>query len=143
MAERIKGQETEVMLLVDGKTQAALTDVKSFEMAFMLDILSEGYLGETTERKDTIFKGVRGNLELHFESADVFKFFTAVVDKARRRTPGTKINVKTTLNFPGGDRPRVIIPNVSFGEIPISFGSRDDYGSIKLEWEAAEAQIIA
>lgn len=143
MSQRIKGQEVEVLLVVDGSPQDTITDVKSFEIGFQLDILSEGYLGETTDRKDSIFKGVRGNMELHFENPDVFKLFTAIVNKARRRTPGTKINIKSTLNFPGGQRPRVVIPNVEFGEIPVTFGSRADYGTVKLDFEASEAQLIS
>lgn len=141
MAQRIKGQEVEAILIVDGTPQTTITDIKSCEISFQLDILSEGYLGETTDRKDSVFKGVRGSMELHFENADVFKLFKAVVDKARRRTPGTKINLKGTFNFPNGDRPRLVMPDVEFGAIPISFGSRADYGSVKLEFEASEAQI--
>jgi hypothetical protein len=65
-----------------------------------------------------------------------------IVDKARRRTPGTKINVKATLNFPNGERPRVVIPDVEFGELPLNFGSRSDYGAVTLDFEASEAQVI-
>lgn len=142
MSQRVKGQEVEIMLIVNSVAQVTLTDIRSSEFAFMLEILSEGYLGETTERKDSIFKGIRGDLELHFENSDIFKFFKAVVDKARRRTPGTLINIKQTLNFPNGQRARVLIPNCEFGEIPVGFGSRGDYGTVKLTFEAAEANSI-
>jgi hypothetical protein len=142
MSQRIKGQEVETILVLNGTPQSTITDIKSFEFTFDLDIMSEGYLGETTDRKDAVFKGISGNMELHFENADVFKLFTAIVDKARRRTPGTKINIKATLNFPNGNRPKVMIPDVEFGAIPVSFGSRTDYGSIKLDFQAAEAQVL-
>lgn len=142
MSQRIKGQEVEAIMIVDGVPQDTITDIRSFEFAFQTEILREGYLGETTDRRDSIFKGIRGKFELHIENEDVFNLFVSIVDKARRRTPGTRINVKSTLNFPNGDRPRVLIPDVEFGEMPFAFGGRSDYGSVTLEFEASEAQII-
>lgn len=142
MAQRIKGQETEVILLVDGVPQNTITDVRSFEMALQLATTDEGYLGETTNRKDSIFNGARARMELHIENDDVFDLMTAITDKARRRTPGTRINVKTTLNFPNGDRKRIVIPDVEFGEIPLNFASRADYGTVSLEMMASDATFI-
>lgn len=142
MSARLRGQEVEVLLVVNGVTQTTITDVRSFEFEFQTEIQSEGYLGETTNRRDSIFNGVRGRMELHFENADVFNLAKSIVDKARRRTPGVKINVKATLNFPNGDRPRVIIPDAEFGAIPFAFGSRTDYGTVGLDFEAAEANVI-
>ena len=136
--QRIKGQEVEVILVVDGKAQDTITDVRSFEIGLKTELKEEGYLGEKTNRYDEIFNGVRGRMELNFENQDVFSLFTAVLDRAKRRTPGTQINVKATLNFPNGDRPRVLIPNVFFGEIPMNFGSRGDYGTVGLEFAAED-----
>ena len=142
MAQRIKGQEVEVLLVVNGEPQAALFDIKSFEMAFQQEILSEGYLGETTNRRDSIFKGISGRFEAHVENQEFLTFFTTLVDKARRRAPGTQINLKVTLNFPNGDRPRILIPDAEFGELPLNFGSRQDYGSVSITFEAAEASVL-
>ena len=122
MAQRIKGQEVEAILIVNGVPQTNITAIKSFEFAFQLEIQSEGYLGETTDRKDSVFKGIRGSMEMHLESQAVFELIRAIVDKARRREPGTRINLKATLNFPNGDRPRVIIPDCEFGEHQLLFG---------------------
>lgn len=143
MAQRIKGQEVEVLLVVDGTPQSTITTVRNFELGIQTEILREGYLGETTDRRDSIFRGVRGRMELHIENATIFTFLKSVVDKARRRTPGTRINLKATLNFPNGDRPRVLVPDVEFGEFPLNFGSRSDYGAITLEFEASEYQVIS
>lgn len=142
MSQRIKGQETEAIIVLNGTPQDTITDIRSHEFAFQLEILREGYLGETTDRRDSIFRGIRGRMELHIENEDIFDLIKALVDKARRREAGTKVNIKTTLNFPNGDRPRVLIPNVEFGEVPINFGSRSDYGTVTLEYEASEAQVI-
>jgi hypothetical protein len=66
----------------------------------------------------------------------------SILDKAQRRTPGTRINIKTTLNFPSGEVARFVLRDVEFGEIPLNFGSRSDYGSIKLEFATGSAQIL-
>jgi len=142
MAQRIKGQEVEVLLVVNGEPQAALFDIRSFELAFQNEILTEGYLGETTDRRDSIFKGVSGRFEAHVENEAFLQFFTTLVDKARRRAPGTQINIQATLNFPNGQRPRIFIPDAEFGELPLNFGSRSDYGSVTVTFEAAEASVL-
>lgn len=142
MGDRIKGQEVEIILLVDSVQVLSLTNIKSFEMAYQLEILDEGYLGQTTNQKDMIFNGIRGSLEAHFETAKVFNLFNALVNRARRRTPGTVINIKSTLNFPNGDRPRVVIPSAAFGEAPIKFGGRNEYGVINLDYAASVANTV-
>jgi hypothetical protein len=142
VAQRIKGQEVEMLLVVNGVAQTTTTDVRSLEIAPKLEMLEEGYLGETTDRYDEIYKGIRGTVELHFENADVFAFFQSVVDRARRRTPGTTINFKAALNFPNGNRPVVMISDCYFGEFPINFGSRQDYGSIKMEFQASDYAVL-
>lgn len=139
---RIKGQEIEVLLILNGVLQDTITDVRSFEVAAKLETKEEGYLGEKTNRYDEIFNGVRGRMELHFENKDVFDLIESIIDRAKRRTPGTQINIKATLNFPNGDRPRVIISDAFFGEIPISFGSRGDYGTVSLDFQAEDVNII-
>jgi len=144
MAEqRIKGQEVEVLLVLKGQPLDTITDVRSFEMAAQMELLREGYLGETTDRRDDVYRGVRGRMELHFENADVFRLMREVIDRARRREPGTKVNVKATLNFPSGERPLVLIQDVFFGEIPMTFGGRTEYGTISLEFEAQDFSVLA
>lgn len=142
MAQRIKGQEVEVLVVVDGAPKTNMTSVRSFEVTLNTEIMSEGYLGETTERKDSVYKGVSGKIELHFDNQEVMKVYQAIVDKARRRTPGTKINIKATLNFPGGQRPRILVSDVEFGALPLGFSSRSDYGTASLDFEASDVSFM-
>lgn len=142
MAQRIKGQEVEVIVVSDGQPVRSLTAVQSFEWTAELEILSEGYLGETTERKDEVYKGISGTLEMHAESGDVFDLERAIIDRARRRTPGLKINIKATLRFPNGDRKRVLFPDVVFASPNTRAGSRTDYVSKRKEFGAADYQVI-
>lgn len=129
-------------MVLNGRVVRAITAIQNFEMTVQLETLSEGYLGETTERKDEIYKGVSGTIEMHLESADIFDLERAVVDRARRRTPGTKINVKTTLRYPNGDRVRVMIPDIFIGSPNLRAGSRQDYVSKRIEFVASDYQVI-
>ena len=142
MGQRIKGQEVELLVVLDGKPQTNITTIKDFEFTPELEILDEGYLGQTTNQKDSVFTGLAGKFSMHFDNQDILKFMASVIDKARRRTPGTKINIKATLNFPNGQRPRVMIPDCEFGDFPVNFGSRKDFGSVSLTFAAAEVQFL-
>jgi hypothetical protein len=137
MGTRIKGQEVELLFIQDGKPISNITSVRDLEITPKLEILSEGYLGQTTEQKDFIFNGISGKLSIHFGTQDILKFTAALVDQARRRVPGAKINLKTTLNFPNGQRPRILIPDCAFGEMPMSFGGRKEYGTVSINFEAS------
>lgn len=141
MAQRIKGQEVSITIVADSQPLTTITDVRSFEMSWQLEVLKEGYLGETSDRRDSIFRGIKGKLDLHIENADIFNLIQALLDKAQRRTPGVVINIKATLAFPNGNRPKVVVQDAEFGELPLSFGSRADYGTVSLDFEAQQALI--
>jgi hypothetical protein len=143
MAQRVKGQEIEVVMLQDGAPVDNLTLARSLELSFKTELLQEGYLGETTDRYDTIFKGIKGKLAFHLDSPGAFKVVQSIIDKARRRTPGTRFNIKATLNFPSGRRARVVVRDAEFGELPFNTGSRADYTGFDIEFGASEAQVLA
>lgn len=132
----------ELLITSKNKPLETVTDVRSFELAVQTEILREGYLGETTDRRDEVMRGVRGRMELHFESGDVFDLIADVVNRAQRREPGTQINIKATLNYPSGERKRVLVQNAFFGELPIGFASRADYGTLSLDFEAEGFRVI-
>ena len=142
MAQRIKGQEVSLRIFINNVEQVSMVDVRSFELSAQLELKTEGYLGETTNRRDEIYNGVRGRMELHFEDAGVFTFMRSVIDRARRRTPGTRIDANATLSFPSGQKARVNFPDIFFGEIPTNFSSRSDYGAITVDFEAQDFSVI-
>lgn len=137
--QRIKGQEAEFRVTDNrGGHVNTLGDVKNFEIAIMLELLSEGYTGQTSEKKDEAYKGIRGKATIHFSDPTMFDFFQRIVDRARR-TPeshGYAVNATAILRFPSG-RTRVIdIPNIFLGEVPMNIGSRTDYISVDIEFQA-------
>ena len=142
MSQRIKGQEGAVVIIFAQTQQTALMTVKSWDFTYKLETLVEGYTGETTDRVDSIYHGVEGNIELHLESPAAFASVEAMIQKARRRVPGISANLRFRLAFPNGRVALIIVPGVEFGEIPVAAGSRSDYISMKLKFVASDATSV-
>lgn len=140
--KRIRGQEVSILIILDGTTLDTLTAIKSFEFTFQQEIKNEGYLGETAERVDSIYKAIKGQLELHTSDKAAFVFAKAIIDKAQRRTPNVRVNIKCTFNYSNGDRVRATIPDVEFGDIPFNVANRTDYVSTRLDFAASEALLV-
>lgn len=140
--QRLKGQETEILFVENNVPLSTLVDIKSFEIEIQLEILKEGYLGETNDRRDSVYRGYSGKMEAHFETRDILDFAVRLVDKARRRTPGARVNCKTTLSLPGGDRVRVMLKDLEFGPIPLNIAGRTDYVTTSLTFEGANFTVI-
>ena len=140
--KRIRGQEVSVALVQDGVTLDTLTAVKSFEFTYQQEIKNEGYLGETSERVDSIYKAIKGQLEIHTSDKAGFVLAQALVEKAARRTPNMKINIKCTFSYANGDRVKCTIPDVEFGDIPFNSANRTDYVSTRLDFAASEAILV-
>lgn len=142
-SQRIKGQETEIVIVANGELFDNIGPVTEWEAEFELELISKGYVGESTERKDSIFKGLKGSASVHINTKRCFDLILLAVDKARRRTAGVTVNAKAKFLFPNGDRVRLLFPDLEFGAMPIGFGSNADYGELKLEWACSEHRIIS
>lgn len=142
IAQRIKGQEVHIEILVDGVPQATFSDIRNFTVTPKLDKKEEEYLGETSKRYDEIFNGVDFDLEVNFHDRGVLDFVNTIYDRAIRRVPGTVVNIKATLQFPNGESPRVVMTNCFFSDMPVGFGSRSDYGTFKLSGSCNAWQVI-
>jgi hypothetical protein len=140
-AQRIKGQEVSVLLVRDNALEDTITDIQSLDIDHMLEVISKGYLGEPTERKDEIYKGVKFKLELHIHTQDVFKLEQAIINRAKRITPDTQINITGTFSFPNGDTPSMLLSDCKFGAIPHKVSSRGDYVQITLEGEVSDLTV--
>lgn len=142
MAQRIKGQETSVVIMSNGVPQTSLQFVKSLSFTFKTKVLEEGYLGLTTQSYDSIFDGLDGSLEFNFDNAGPFALVAQIVNKARRRDNGTQINIITTFSFPNGSKVLITILDAEFGPMPFDIGSRSDYIGFKLDFSASESTVI-
>lgn len=139
---RIKGQDVEIQMIVNGVLKTNITAVRSFELTFENDTMSEGYLGETVERKDAIFKGVSGKIEFHLENKELLDLFGTILDNNRGRSTAVKVNISAKLKFPNGQTPQVLVQNVEFGSLPLNFSSRSDYVTTSLDFVASEFEIV-
>lgn len=141
-AQRLLGQNVSVIIIQDSAPLQELNCIRSFSFTYEQELKDEGYLGETTNRKDSVFKGMKLDMELHTNNHKVFSLIQSAVDKARRRTPGTRINIKCSLTWPNGDVARITFPDVEFGAFPINANSRTDYVTVKLEAACSEARAV-
>ncbi len=140
--QRIKGQETIVTIVENNVPITTIRDINSLDMEAQLEILTEGYLGETTDRRDEKYNGFSGSIGMHFSNPDILKFTRRIIDRARRREVGVQINITSTLSFPNGVITRMLLKDCFFGAIPMSFGSRGDYGTITLPFEGSDYSVI-
>lgn len=140
--QRIKGQEVSIAFVVDGETQAEFTDIQSAGFTSETEILEEQFLGEKANRYDEIYKGYSGDVAMHNSSPALFDFMQAIKDRAQRRTPGSVINVKMTLEFPSGQRARVILQDAFFDPQGIAFGSRSEYGATQFNFKGTDWRVL-
>jgi hypothetical protein len=143
MAQRIKGQEVRWVLTGPVGRELQSGDAVSVEFTIQTEILSEGYIGETTNRRDDIFRGVAGNAEFHCENGEPFNLMQRIIDRSRRRDPASGVfNFTFGYSFPEGSRRRVVVQDVFFGEMPFRAPARDEYVTFTLPFEASQVQFI-
>jgi len=141
---RLKGQEVDVHIMVNGVHQSTLTEIRSFSAELQLEVSSEGYLGQKTNLRDEVFNGVSGQIEMHTASPDWISLANAIKDRAMRKAGATLtvINIMAVLNYPSGDKKRMSFNDCSFGSIPVGFGSRSDFATISLNFECSDYVIL-
>lgn len=137
---RIRGQEIQIRLTRNGVLERTLTAIKSLTFTPKMDILREGYLGEKTDRRDNIYRGAAVELTFHPESSDALSLIAFIVARAKRDAPEatSHVNVVFVAAFPNGQRPRISVPDVKFGDIPFNMPARDQYVDMKLSGEAED-----
>lgn len=139
-APRIKGQETTIQVISNNVPIQNLVDIRSFESEELLTIITEEYLGETTARYDEIYKGFSFRLEAHIETSQYLLFRQSIVNKARRRVPGIRVNIGVTLQFPTS-RVRVLLKDCHFGGMPLNIPGRAEYVTVQLQGNGESIQI--
>lgn len=126
---RIRGQESQVRLTRNGVLERTMTAIESFDWIVNVDILQKGYLGETGDRLDEIYKSTSYTLKFDPESSDAFTLIQLVRDRAQRRTAqaNAHINLVFVANFPNGQRPKITLPDVKIKDPGMGFTNRDAY----------------
>lgn len=139
--QRVKGQEVTVLVTQDGDLQDTLVDVVDFEATFLLELISKGYLGEKSERKDYIFKGVSFKVTFHLHKQDFVSFINAIVSKAKRLTPDVVFSFTGLFDMPNGDTPELTLDDCAFKDIPFTTKSRGDYVDVVFQGECEDIDL--
>lgn len=143
MAQRIKGSEVSLILTSPEGREDSLDAIGSITLTVQIELLTEGYLGESSNRRDEIFNGVEGSLDLHLERGAYFDLVQRIKDRAARRTPAAdRFDLMAIYAFPNGDRRRGIIRDVHFGEIPIESAGRGDYVSSTINFGGEDIEFL-
>jgi hypothetical protein len=137
---RLRGQEVTIRLARGNEVEATITAITDFTAQLDLAILSEGYIGETTMRKDDIYNGTSGGFTVHNESQELFTFVDFLARRAQRLIPVNEstVNAVGRFTFPNGQTPRLLIRDMKFGAIPIAVPSRDAYVNTGFTYETGE-----
>lgn len=133
MGTRIRGENVKVSIVRGGK-DIFLSEraVVSLEYGPQQETTSVGFLGETTERKDEIYKGVAGTLTLQYSDPSVNAFLRDLNDRARRAVPAFRVNITVTEHYPDGGYETLLFPDVKFSTMTKRYSSREAYGTIDL-----------
>ena len=143
MAQRIKGEDVVVTFTGPSGPEDGLTDISNFEAEIQLDILKEGYIGETTDRRDDIFRGVTGSVDINMSSADYFRFLERVKDRAQNRgASDAQFEAQASFSFPNGERVRLSFENIFFANLPISVPDRASYVKSTISWECSDYRTV-
>lgn len=142
-SNRILGQEAAIAIMQDGQLLTRIDSITSVEIELELEIMEEGYLGEKSNRIDSVFNGVRVKIEGHCNSQAYFELADAIAARAQRRTGGAvRIDIVGSFAFPNGEFPSIAIPDVHFQTIPFSLGSRSEFMQFSLEGKGGTYTLI-
>ncbi len=126
-----------------GILERTFTAIEMFTWTVFSEIIQKGYSGETTDRYDTIYKGTGFEWSMDAESADLFLLQQTIADAGARRgaATATQINIAFVANFPNGQRPRVIIPDLKVADPSAGFQNRESYVTGKFSGKASFFKI--
>lgn len=124
--------------------EGTITAIKDFSFQYDFATIDEGYLGETSMRKDDIFNGISGSLTIDLEGQEALEFLEFIKQRAQRRISvnDSRVNATTRLTFPNGQTPRVLVRDMKFDAAPVNAPSRDAYVNTTLSYKAEDAIVI-
>lgn len=143
MAQRVKGQDTSLIIMVDGNLQTRIDTISSAEFEFEMTLLEEEYLGETAMRYDSIYNGIRVEMEYHMTAQQAMELADSIARRARRQAGApVRIDLLGTFFFPNGDTPSLQLTDLYFDSMPFEIGSRQDYVSGTFTAKCSDYEIL-
>lgn len=144
---RLKGQETEVLVSRGRQLVQSLSFIQSSSIQYDLESNKQGYLGQRTVQVDDVFMGVSGSFVAHAKGQEILTFVDYLKLRAQRRASGTqeelRVNLTARFSFPNGQTPKLLVPNLAFGNIPINIAGREQYVTISFSFISGDARVLA
>lgn len=141
LRQRIRGQETEVRCIKDGVLYDTITKITDFSIEAQLEVVSQGFLGGTSEEKDEIYNGAKFSFGAQLDGPEWLDMQASIIKRAKRLTPDVQFTIVTTLYFPDGRTRLLVIPNAKFGAMPLDIKSRKDYVTVKCDGEVEDFNV--
>ena len=139
--QRMLGEDS-IMDVRDGGKSIINAMIVSFATEHMLELKSQGYAGDKTDQKDSVYKGEKGEAKVHILESDLLLLADRIVNRAKRELAQFTVNITTTIKFSDGVKRRVMFVDVFFGNIPTRNTGRDQYIDVDLTWECSDYQIL-
>ncbi len=143
---RLRGQEVSIRLTRANRVETTITAIKDLSIQWDFATIEEGYIGETTMRKDDIFNGMSGSLTIDAEDQALFLFIDFLKRRAQRRPDvpinESRVNMTARYTFPNGQTPRILTKDMKFDSIPLATPSRDAYVNVTMPWKAEDSRIL-
>ncbi len=140
--ERLRGSETFITILVDGVAEEKIDSITSSSFGPEIEITKDQFLGEQGPRYDMFFDGVQFSIEGQLTGPAFLRFQEKIIAKARRTVgAAVRIDVTSTVLFPGGEVETVIFTDCVFGASPITVGGRTEHVTWTLEGNCSDYRL--
>lgn len=126
--QRLRGDDTFISILSAGELEDRIDSIESSDFTHEMDLQEDDFLGESTSRFDSLFKGTKFTITGQLANRAFLDFVQKVTDKAQRRAgSAARFDITTTFIFLNGETYTIAYEDCSFGSIPVQTGSRGDY----------------
>lgn len=140
-ALRLRGEEIQIRVVSGTEIVTTLSSISNFTDSMVLEIKSDGFLGEAFDRYDETFSGYKGSFETQVSTPDVLQFHEKVRARATRQDPTLVFNIIKTMFFASGETAIVTFKDVKWGPIDDSTGGRKEYSKQKYDWACSERDL--
>jgi len=139
----LRGDELQLRITVNGELERTIVDLKSGSITLNIEKLFERYVGRTSNSIDERYNHTDVSLTFHPRSQAFLDLIDRIQKRAQRQLPQESlvINLVTSLQFVNGDRPKVMVPDLKFGNIPINIPA-EGYVDFVLDGSSEEKIVI-
>ena len=139
---RLKGQDVQIVVTANGSPVTSISAIGSSSDSTEFEIKEDSFLGEVTDRFDSVLKGYSIDFEAQVTTASWISLESAINDKATRKAPANVFNIVRVDMYSDGSNIVYTYKDVSFGPIAKSTGSRTDFVKIKFQGKCSERPIL-